>query len=201
LTHEGHVYTAARDEQERRQLAQEACSHVVETLELFHHRGINASVASVGSSATARYGLGFPGITEVRPGTYVFNDRTQVAQGAARLGDVAACVVATVVSRPAADRAVIDAGSKALSSDLSIVPDAPRSFGLILGHPDWEVARLSEEHGIVTIPPHAGIKVGDRVAVVPNHICPVLNLHDAVTLVEHDQVVDRWPVAARGRLQ
>ena len=131
----------------------------------------------------------------------MFNDRTQVALGAADLTDVAAAVVATVVSRPAADRAVIDAGSKSLTSDPVLVADPPRTFGEVLGHPGCSVARVSEEHGVLTVPPGSSLAVGDRVAILPNHICPAVNLHDWITVVEDGHVVDRWPVAGRGRTQ
>src|SRR5688572_5132276 len=111
LTHEGHIYTAATDRAHLEALTREACRLAVETAEAIRARGLPAAVVSVGSSATARPAMRVPGVTEVRPGTYVFNDLTQVGLGAASLADVAAAVVATVVSRPAADRAILDGGT------------------------------------------------------------------------------------------
>lgn len=201
FTHEGHVYGQARDEAERERLTLEACSAAVETAAELRRRGMEAPVVSVGSAGTFRFAIRCPGVTEVRPGTYVFNDRSQIAQGAASANDVAAFVVTTVVARPAADRLVVDAGSKVLTSDRMLVPDPPLSFGAVWGHEDWLVARLSEEHGVIEVPPDAEVRIGDRLAIVPNHVCPTINLASFVTVVEGGDVVDRWPVAARGRVQ
>jgi D-serine deaminase-like pyridoxal phosphate-dependent protein len=201
FTHEGHVYTQGRDPSEKERLTIEACRATVETAEEIRGRGLEAPVVSVGSAGTFRFAIRCPGVTEVRPGTYVFNDRSQVAQGAAGPDDLAAFVIATVVSRPAADRVVVDVGSKVLSSDRMLVPDPPLSFGSVWGHDDWELVRLSEEHGVVAVPPAAAVRVGDRVAIVPNHVCPVINLASAVTVVENGQAAGRWTVAARGMVQ
>jgi D-serine deaminase-like pyridoxal phosphate-dependent protein len=114
---------------------------------------------------------------------------------------VAAFIVTTVVGRPTADRVVVDAGSKVLAFDRMLVPDPPLSFGAVWGHDDWLVARLSEEHGVIEVPPDAEVRIGDRVAIVPNHVCPTINLASFVTLVEGGDVVDRCPVAARGMVQ
>ena len=156
---------------------------------------------SVGSAGTFRFAIRCPGVTEVRPGTYVFNDRSQIAQGAAGPDDLAAFVVTTVVARPAPDRIVVDAGSKVLTSDRMLVPDPPASFGWVWGHDDWDVVRLSEEHGVVTVPPDATVRIGDRLAIVPNHVCPAINLASFVTVAEGGRVTGRWPVAARGLVQ
>ncbi len=201
FTHEGHVYTQARDDAERERMTLEACRSAVETAEEIRARGLPAPVVSVGSAGTFRFAIRCPGVTEVRPGTYVFNDRSQIAQGAAGPGDLAAFVVTTVVARPAPDRIVVDAGTKVLTSDRMLVPDPPASFGWVWGHDDWDVVRLSEEHGVVSVPPDAVARIGDRVAIVPNHVCPTINLANAVTVVEAGRVVGRWPVAARGLVQ
>jgi D-serine deaminase-like pyridoxal phosphate-dependent protein len=200
FTHEGHVYTQARDPAERERLTLDACSAAVETAAEIRGRGIPANVVSVGSAATFRYAIRCPGVTEVRPGTYVFNDRSQLAQGAAGPADLAAFVIATVVARPARDRIVVDAGSKVLTSDRMIVPDPPATFGSVCGH-DWEVVRLSEEHGVVAVEPNADVRIGDRLAIVPNHVCPAINLASYVTVAEGGRFADRWPVAARGLVQ
>ena len=201
FTHEGHVYTQGRDDSERERLTQEACRAAVETAEAIRSRGLSAPVVSVGSAGTFRFAVRCPGVTEVRPGTYVFNDRSQIAQGAAAAADVAAFVVATVVGRPVPDRIVIDAGTKVLTSDRMLVADPPASFGWVCGHDDWDVVRLSEEHGVLEIPPGAEARIGERLAIVPNHVCPTINLASSVTVVEEGQVTGRWPVAARGMVQ
>ena len=201
FTHEGHVYTQARDDAERERMTLDSCRLAVETAEQIRARGLRAPVVSVGSAGTFRFAIRAPGVTEVRPGTYVFNDRSQIAQGACGPDDLAAFVVTTVVSRPAPDRIVVDAGTKVLTSDRMLVPDPPASFGWVWGHDDWDVARLSEEHGVVDVPPDAVVRIGDRVAIVPNHVCPTINLANAVTVVEAGRALGRWPVAARGLVQ
>ncbi|MBX3578820.1 MAG: D-TA family PLP-dependent enzyme [Rhizobiaceae bacterium] len=135
-------------------------------------------------------------VTEYRPGTYIYMDRSQIARGAATLGDCALTVLATVVSRPTASRAVLDAGSKAFSSDTLGLPD----FGEIVGRPDIRVTKLSEEHGVLTVPEGVSVAIGERVRVIPNHACVVSNLFDEVYLVSGDRVVDVLPVAARGKV-
>ncbi len=201
FTHEGHVYTQGRDADEKERMTREACRAAVESAEEIRAQGLPAPIVSVGSAGTFRFAIQCPGVTEVRPGTYVFNDRSQLAQGAAEPADLAAFAITTVVSRPAPDRIVVDAGSKVLTSDRMLVPDPLLSFGQIWGHDDWDVVRLSEEHGVVSVPPGASVRVGDRLAVVPNHVCPAINLASHVTVVEDGKLSGRWPVAARGMVR
>jgi D-serine deaminase-like pyridoxal phosphate-dependent protein len=135
-------------------------------------------------------------VTERRPGTYIYFDRSQVAFGAASFDDCALTVLATVVSRPTSTRAVIDAGSKALSSDTLGLT----GFGVIRGREDIAVTSLSEEHGVIELPEASDWpRVGDRIHIVPNHACVVSNLFDAVHLVAADGEIETVPVAARGR--
>src|SRR4051794_28671873 len=201
FAHEGHVYTQAHDDVEREAMTLESCRLAVETADELRARGLAAPVVSVGSAGTFRFAIRAPGVTEVRPGTYVFNDRSQIGQGSCGPADLAAFAVATVVARPAPDRIVVDAGTKVLTSDRMLVPDPPASFGSVWGHDDWDVVRLSEEHGVVSVPPDAVVSIGDRVAIVPNHVCPTINLANAVTVVEGGRVSGRWPVVARGLVQ
>jgi D-serine deaminase-like pyridoxal phosphate-dependent protein len=136
-------------------------------------------------------------VTERRPGTYIYFDRSQVAFGAASFGDCALTVLATVVSRPTATRAVIDAGSKALSSDTLGLT----GFGVIQGREEIAIAALSEEHGVIELPDASDWpRVGDRIRIVPNHACVVSNLFDVVNLMGPDGDVETVPVAARGRV-
>src|SRR5262249_44753876 len=123
FTHEGHVYVAARDDAERERMTLECCGMAVETAARLRDRGFAAETVSVGSAGTFRFAIRCPGVTEVRPGTYVFNDRSQIAQGACGPDDLAVFAIATVVARPAPDRAVVDAGSKVLASDRMLVSD------------------------------------------------------------------------------
>jgi D-serine deaminase-like pyridoxal phosphate-dependent protein len=136
-----------------------------------------------------------PAVTEYRVGTYAFHDRATVAAGAASTDDVALTVRATVVSRPAADRAVLDAGGKALSQDRCSEP----GFGTILEAPASVVEWLSEEHAVVSVAPGDALELGQQVRIVPNHVCVVVNLADE--LVVHGETLPptSWPVDARGR--
>jgi D-serine deaminase-like pyridoxal phosphate-dependent protein len=212
MTHEGQAYQSA-DEASLAAAAAQACDLLVASAEAIRAAGFDCPVVSMGSTATARFAAGHPGVTEIRPGTYVFNDRSQVAHGSAAEGDLAAAVLATVVSRPSEEVACVDAGAKALTSDRMIVRDAAADYGAVapagavwatVGATSraagWPVARASEEHGLIAVPPGGAVAVGERLALVPNHICPAVNLFDAVTVVEQGRVVDRWPVAARGRM-
>ncbi len=136
-------------------------------------------------------------VTEYRPGTYIYLDRSQVARGVGGFDECALTVLATVVSRPTPDRAVIDAGSKALTSDLL----GMEGFGRLVEYPDAAVTGLSEEHGVVDLSACAAKPaIGERVRVIPNHACVVSNLFDTVTLVSGGAVVETVPVAARGRV-
>lgn len=162
----------------------------------FSAQGLPCEVVSVGSTPTARHAMR-GAVTEARPGTYVYCDATQASLGACALDDCALFVLATVVSVPAPDRAVLDAGSKALSSD----PLRPRpgGHGFLVGRHS-RVQRLSEEHGVVGVAAGESFRVGERVLVVPNHACPVSNLADRVHAVRGGRVEAVWPVAARGRV-
>lgn len=135
-------------------------------------------------------------VTEYRPGTYIYLDRYQVAKGVGGLDDCALTVLSTVVSHPTATRAILDAGSKALSSDTLGLAD----FGELLGVSGARVTGLSEEHGTVTLAGDGKLRIGERVRVVPDHCCVVTNLFNEVNLVDGDKVLETLPVAARGRM-
>jgi len=135
--------------------------------------------------------------TEYRPGTYIYLDRFQVQEGVGGFDDCALTVLATVVSRPTDTRAVLDAGSKSLTSDTLGL----QGFGHIVEYPDATIVSLSEEHGVVDLSRSARKpEVGELVRIIPNHVCPVTNLFDEVTLVRGDDVLDTVPVAARGKV-
>ncbi|HEX4296615.1 MAG TPA: D-TA family PLP-dependent enzyme [Devosia sp.] len=136
-------------------------------------------------------------ITERRPGTYIYYDRAQVSFGAAAYADCALTVLATVVSRPTPTRAIIDAGSKALTSDLF----GQTGYGVVQGHEDIVIDNLSEEHGVIVLPAASDWpRVGERLRIIPNHCCVVSNLYDVVNVVGGNGEVEVVPVAARGRV-
>jgi len=198
MTHEGHAGASAPDIIADK--AKAAGRALVETAELLRQAGVPVTTVSVGSTPSSPYTPTIPGVTEMRPGTYVFNDNTGFRHGRMGPDRCAARIAATVVSRPSPDRAVIDAGSKALAMDPS--PSHP-GHGYIVGHPDATIARISEEHGVVLLPGEneAGFDVGDRVEVIPNHICPTINLTDELFIVRDGKVIDAWKVAARGKVR
>jgi D-serine deaminase-like pyridoxal phosphate-dependent protein len=194
ITHGGHSYLAT-DRTGRKLAADQESDRLLTMGRLLNEAGISVRELSLGSTPTA--GLSLPrGITEMRPGTYVYGDANQVVLGSQELAECALIVVATVVSTPAADRAVVDAGSKALSADLRV----PRleGYGLVLVHKGLTVARLSEEHAVLTAAHQTGLKIGDRVAIVPAHACTTVNLHPAVLLAAENGSARWLPVDARG---
>lgn len=135
--------------------------------------------------------------TEHRPGTYIYSDRMQVSFGFGTLSDCALTVLASVVSRPTDERAVLDSGSKALAADTCAEP----GHGYIVEYPEATITGLSEEHAVVDLSRcNHRPSVGDKVHIIPNHVCVVSNLFDAVHLVEDGEVIARLPVAARGHL-
>ena len=138
------------------------------------------------------------GVTEYRPGTYIYLDRYQVAQNVGTLDDCALSVLATVVSRPTPERAVIDAGSKALTSDTLGLS----GYGHVTGYPGAVIASLSEEHGVIDLGASAAKpEIGERLRIVPNHACVVSNLFDTVELVSGDRHLETLVVAARGKVR
>lgn len=159
--------------------------------------GLEPEIVSGGSTPTAFRSHEIPHQTEIRPGTYVFNDRTTAAIGACAWEDCAYTVLATVVSTAVAGQAVVDAGSKALSSDELRSPGYG-GYGQLLDRPDVTVARLSEEHGVLDLSRTSWRpRVGDRVRIIPNHVCVSVNLHPRVFGVR-DGVIERdWAVEAR----
>jgi D-serine deaminase-like pyridoxal phosphate-dependent protein len=194
ITHAGHSY-AATDQASRQRAADQETEAVLTTAAMLKDAGIEVREISVGSTPTAGLALR-PGITEMRPGTYVYGDANNVTLGAHRPEDCALVVVATVVSRPASDRAIVDAGSKALSADLRVA--GLEGYGIVLGHEGLTVARLSEEHAVLTSATKTALSIGDRVAIIPAHACTTVNLHPAVLLATTDGG-SRWQkVDARG---
>ncbi len=167
--------------------------------------GMEVREVSVGSTPTARFIGDQPGATEMRPGNYVFFDRTQVGLGAAAWDTCAMSVLSSVVSRPAPTRLVFDAGSKTLTSDgvRGFTPSSGHGavFRINAAAPDASIhiERLSEEHAVARVPPDCDLRIGDRVRIVPNHACVVTNLADELVFVRGDEVDDTVRVDARGR--
>jgi D-serine deaminase-like pyridoxal phosphate-dependent protein len=173
-------------------------------LDLLKRAGISAPVVSGGGTPQSWTAHGVPQLTEHRAGTYVYNDHNTMAAGTCTQDEVSLHVHATVVSRPTAERAILDSGSKTLSSDLH--KDARRgngrSYGLVVEYPDAVIHALSEEHAVVDLSAcKARPAIGERVRVIPNHCCVVSNLHDEIHGVRGGRVEVTWRVAARGTVR
>jgi D-serine deaminase-like pyridoxal phosphate-dependent protein len=167
-----------------------------EALNLLHQAGIGVDKVVNGGTGSALHTADLPEVTEVCAGTYAFNDLNCVTYGWATLDDCAMHVAATVVSRPTRERAILDSGSKTLSSD--VVDDR---YGYILEYPAAVIYKLNEEHAHVDLSQCEDVPViGERVHVLPVHGCVVANLHNQLYGIRGDTIETTWSVAARGKV-
>jgi D-serine deaminase-like pyridoxal phosphate-dependent protein len=155
----------------------------------------------VGSTPTARVVANVAGVTEIRPGTYVFNDVQQMRLGVATESSCAARVLVTVISRPDGERFVVDAGSKAFSSDGA--DDAARfpGKGVVAGRPDLRLDFFTEEHGVGHVEGDGEVRIGDRLEVIPLHVCSCVNLFDVAVGVRGGAVERELVIAGRGKMR
>ncbi len=196
-THEGTTYAAA-DEPDLAARARAAGEFMVRTADAIRARGVPLTVVSLGASASAREVAHVPGVTQIRPGIYAFNDVGQIALGNASLETTAVRVIATVVSHPEPGRACIDAGSKSLSTDLVPASAHRHEFpghGLLVNAPGWVLERMSEEHGWLRwlgdgAPP--ALPVGMRIEIVPNHVCMAFAMLRRAHVVDAGRLVAQW---------
>ena len=163
--------------------------------------GLEPRIVSGGSTPTLFYSQLVAGLNEIRPGTYIFNDRNTVLCGACAWADCAASILMTVVSTAKTGQIIIDGGSKTFSSDRPVTDGDP-TFGHLVEAPEARFTKMNEEHGFVDIR-DAGraFAVGDRLRIVPNHICVAMNLHERVYGVRDEAVERTWRVDGRGKLQ
>lgn len=157
--------------------------------------GLPVTAITTGGSPDQGRDEGLSVATEYRAGTSIYYDRSLVERGAAALADCALTVHATIVSRPTPWRAIMDAGSKTLTSDLLGL----ENYGAVIGEPDAKIVRLDEEHGVIALNGE-GPPVGARIRVLPNHVCPVSNLFAHVLLARGERLLGRMKVDARGRV-
>ena len=176
---------------------------MVSLADKMRENGIEIEDVSLGSTPTAAFAGEVGGVTEIRPGTYIFYDRMQARLGACSFEECAATVVVTVVSRPSVDLAIVDGGSKTFATD--VLPDRKplnlKGFGQVVGYPDAVLERLTEEHGMLRVTDGDTPKVGDTLWIIPNHVCSTVNLHDEVDFVDESGATERIVVAARGKLE
>jgi D-serine deaminase-like pyridoxal phosphate-dependent protein len=171
------------------------------TLDTLSDADLPASVVSGGSTPTAYEGGLFFGVNEVRPGTYIFNDRNTVAVSACTPDDCALSVLVTVVSSAVSGHAVIDGGSKTFSYDRFQGGDG-RGFGIVKEDPAAEIEKFSEEHGHVNIQrSERRYRIGDRLSIIPNHVCTTVNMHDEIYGVRGERVEETWRVEGRGKVR
>jgi D-serine deaminase-like pyridoxal phosphate-dependent protein len=198
MTYFGNVWGSP---EERQAEAQVVAGKVERALSAFREAGLGVEIVSGGSTPSAEFAYLIPGLTEIRPGTYAYNDMNTFYQDACRLEDCAARVVTTVVSTAVPGRAIIDAGSKTLSSDL--LGAGPKSgYGYVVEAPDTPIVKLNEEHGLLDISRSAHrFQVGEILTVVPNHVCTCVNMHDDAFTLRNGMVVGSWHVAARGKIR
>lgn len=175
---------------------------LIEAREQIEGRRLNVSCVSGGGTMHAPHVPQSGVFTELRVGTYVYGDRRCAADGIVPLKDCALRVVSTIVSRPTPDRAILDAGSKTLSSDCLPSPGDQPGYGLVIEHPNALLRELSEEHGILDLSRcEPKPDIGDVVTIVPNHACGAVNLHDSVALHHGGNDVDIAAIPARGRVR
>ena len=161
--------------------------------------GLKPRILSGGSTPTLFRSHRLPGVNEIRPGTYIFNDRNTVLSGTCSWDDCAASILVTVVSTAKPGQMIVDGGSKTFSSDRPSA-GAEVSFGRVVEAPDAMFARMNEEHGFIEVG-GANLTVGDRVRIIPNHICVAMNLHENVYGIRAGAVEQVWRVEGRGKLQ
>ncbi len=200
FTHAGQVYGASSPA-EVSAIGRQEGELMVKTAEILRQAGIPVEVVSVGSTPTACVAGMVKGVTEIRPGNYVFYDAIQVGLGVVPAQRCALSVVATVISKPVPGRIVIDAGSKSLALDRGAHgTTVVEGYGIIKKYPHLTLARLSEEHGIIQSAPEGGREpeIGEQLEIIPNHACVVVNLADHLVVARDGEIVERWQVKARG---
>lgn len=194
----GHVREQVDDQDAKLRALNDA---LADALRRFTSAGMRPRVVSGGSTPTLWRTHEIEGVTEFRPGTYVYNDRTTASIGACAWEDCALTVLATVVSTAVPGQAVIDTGTKALGRE-PVRGAEGEGFGQLLEHPEVVVERMSEEHGVLDLSRSAWQpQIGERVRVIPNHVCIVVHLNDLVYGMRGGVLETSWPVAARGRGQ
>lgn len=198
MTHEGHAGKTLSQE-DLSSVASDAGNKMVKTAERLREHNFDITTVSVGSTPAAFETTQIDGVTEMRPGTYVFQDNTIFRFGKIGPDNCALRVLATVTSRPAPDRAVLDSGSKVLTVEPS---QWREGHGYIVEYPDAIIVSLSEEHAVLSLPESAqGMQIGEKVEIIPNHVCPTVNLTDELYVVRDGEVSETWPVIARGRVR
>jgi D-serine deaminase-like pyridoxal phosphate-dependent protein len=195
----GHIKTTGDEESTAQVKELAALVHTITTD--WKRAGLPLNIVSGGSTPTLFQSHCIRGMTEIRPGTYIFNDKNTWAIGACSFEDCAASILTTVVSTARPGQVIVDGGSKTFSSD-RLATSSEVSYGYIIDAPEAVLSKMNEEHGFIDLRgTEAEFSVGDRIRVVPNHICVAMNLHEQVYGIRGSEVIETWRVAARGKLQ
>jgi len=200
FTHDGHSYRA-KDIFEVKQVFKKSQEEMLQTANTLRLAGIQLEEISVGSTPSFLVADILSGITEIRPGTYIFLDAAQgnLLRSYERC---ALTVLTTITNRPTPQRVVVDAGTKALSAFVrGIGVCQTQGFGLLKEKPTIYLENLSDEHGIFSTALTNEYPIGDKLQIIPNHACPTCNLYDYLYGVRDCMVVNKWPITARGRSQ
>jgi len=187
------------DEAERVSEMDKARNDVAMTLQAYQAAGLSTEIVSAGSTPAAMMSHTIEGITEIRPGTYIYNDLNTHYQGLCSLDECAVRVMTTVVSTAVPGHSIVDAGSKTLSSDLCSA--GPKSGYGTLVERKGTLKKLNEEHGYLYTSDLASFEAGQVFSVIPNHVCTCINMHDEILTARKGIVTGSWRVAARGKVR
>ena len=183
-------------EEERRAETERVAHSVAITRAAFEANGLSLEIVSAGSTPAAELSHLVPGITEIRPGTYIYNDLNSLYQDLCTSVDCAVRVWTTVVSTAVDGYAIVDAGSKTFSSDQL---GSGHGSGFGLANNGLQLSKLNEEHGFLPLE-GTSLQVGDMLSILPNHVCTCINLHDTMFLARGEQIVGSLRVDARGKV-
>lgn len=199
FTHGGHVYYS-KTKEEREIASFKEGEAVLKAKKILEESGARCEVVSVGSTPSVFISGKMEGITEIRPGNYVFYDYKQINLGVQNIDRCALFVLAQVISKKDSKRAYIDAGAKVLGLD-HLIFDNEKNYGYVLEHPNAKIHSLSEEHGWLKIDESVNIKIGEKIRIIPIHSCIVMGNFDYFYMVQGDEVLGKYKIDARGMFE
>ncbi len=200
MIYPGHILKGLSDNLESEEV-KKLQEDIDKIYELFNSAGIEIEVLSGGSTPSAFISHKLNGLTEIRPGAYVYNDMNTARFGCVNEGDCALKVLTTVVSTTVKDQIIVDAGSKTMSSDTA-QPKGSYGFGKVADYDNLFITKLSEEHGFIDISKSGNkFQVGDKLLIIPNHCCTTSNMHNEVFGIRNGRVELNWEISARGKLR
>ncbi|MCR5177002.1 MAG: alanine racemase [Anaerovibrio sp.] len=202
FSHDGNSYEA-EDIDQLEEIAQGAQERTLNFVKLAEEQGMKCATVSYGATPTFMNHVKIlAGITELRPGTYALMDASQ-GHAVGTLDKCAATVLATVISKPTSQRTILDVGAKGLTMQRRTVGIcATPGLGTIFDDTDVHIDSVFDEHAILYDQPfHDRVNIGDKVRIIPVHICPVCNLHETAYLISGDEVLKEMKVSCRGKLK